>query len=274
MDQKSTVKLELNSNERSENGIPSCSSDLLDVAINNLQINNTLCAFNMPLHIDLKRVALSVPNVDFDKSRGVLLIQLREPNCTAKVFSSGRVTVQLCKSEADCRKAARRIGRMIQKSMGKLNERICLKDFSVRNISATCRLPFGLKIEDLARKHRHAYYEPELFPGAVWTFSDPKATFRIHTTGTITITGATSESGIHECLRQIRPTLEEFQSKTRHGRTVAIQEKEMKKRVYRHKNDIPVAKRQRGYNQAKDAFMSDDDEDYLSEHMDEQEENF
>jgi transcription initiation factor TFIID TATA-box-binding protein len=52
-------------------------------------------------------------------------------------------------------------------------------------------MPFGIRIEDLARKYRAegAKYEPELMIGLEWAIEEPKANLRIHTTGSITITG-------------------------------------------------------------------------------------
>lgn len=60
----------------------------------------------------------------------------------------------------------------------------------MNNVLATCRLPFGIKIEEVAEKYpSEATYEPELSVGLVWRSTAPKATLRIHTTGSITVTG-------------------------------------------------------------------------------------
>jgi transcription initiation factor TFIID TATA-box-binding protein len=78
--------------------------------------------------------------------------------------------------------------------MGKLDQKIRIRNYRVSNILATCRMPFGVRIEDLARKYRSegAKYEPELMIGLQWALKEPKASLRIHTTGTITITGGFS----------------------------------------------------------------------------------
>lgn len=42
----------------------------------------------------------------------------------------------------------------------------------------------------LAQKYPHcSQYEPELSVGLIWRSADPRATLRIHTTGSITVTG-------------------------------------------------------------------------------------
>ena len=94
---------------------------------------------------------------------------------------------------------------------------------------STYKLPFGVKIEEMAKKHPRAGYEPELSVGLVWKIDEPKATMRIHTTGSVTITGsessslffinatrtrtlllATSEEAAQEALRIVYPICEEF----------------------------------------------------------------
>lgn len=54
---------------------------------------------------------------------------------------------------------------MVQRGMGKLDSTIRLRDFRISNMLATCRLPFGIKIEEMAKKYPTAVYEPELTVG-------------------------------------------------------------------------------------------------------------
>ncbi|KAK6056778.1 transcription factor TFIID [Cooperia oncophora] len=67
-----------------------------------IQIRNVVCNYTLPLHIDLRKLALNSNNVTFDRGRGVLLKQKRKPNCYVKIYSSGKVYIVGCKSEADC----------------------------------------------------------------------------------------------------------------------------------------------------------------------------
>lgn len=159
------------------------------------------------MHIDLRRVAMNSKDVIYDKARSMLIKQKRNPKCFVKVYASGSVYITGCRrfalfcfvllsvyrlSEEDCKKAARGVGRMVQRGMDKLGAPIRLRDFRISNMMALCRLPFGIRIEDLAGRYPQASYEPELTVGLVWKTEDPKATLRIHTTGTISITGGRS----------------------------------------------------------------------------------
>lgn len=52
-------------------------------------------------------------------------------------------------SEDDSRLAARRMAREIQKVMGATNVRMTVQNFEIKNIMASCRLPFRVKVEEV-----------------------------------------------------------------------------------------------------------------------------
>ncbi|VDN01890.1 unnamed protein product [Thelazia callipaeda] len=176
-----------------------------------IQIRNVVCNYTLPLHIDLHRVALSSGNVAFDRGRGVLLKQKRNPSCYVKIYSSGKIYIVGCRSEIDCKRAARGVARMVQKSMGRIMDIVRIRNYRVCNVLATCKMPFGIKIEELAQKYPEcSQYEPELSVGLIWRSTNPRATLRIHTTGSITVTGAASENDVMKAIEIIYPIIKEF----------------------------------------------------------------
>uniref|UniRef100_A0A0R3RRY5 TATA box-binding protein-like 1 n=1 Tax=Elaeophora elaphi TaxID=1147741 RepID=A0A0R3RRY5_9BILA len=186
-----------------------------------IQIRNVVCNYTLPLHIDLHRVALSSGNVAFDRCRGVLLKQKRNPSCYVKIYSSGKIYIVGCRSESECKRAARGVARMVQKSMGKIMDVVRIRNYRVCNVLATCKMPFGVKIEELAQKYPdRSQYEPELSVGLIWRSTNPRATLRIHTTGSITVTGGkfpnlefdktASESDVMKAIEVIYPIVKEF----------------------------------------------------------------
>lgn len=176
-----------------------------------IQIRNVVCNFTLPLHIDLHRVALHSGNVTFDRGRGVLLKQKRDPSCFVKVYSSGKIYIVGCRSESECKRAARGVARMVQKRMGREADSVRIRNYKICNVLATCKMPFGIKIEDLAKKYPdQTQYEPELKVGLDWKCNDPKATLRIHTTGSITVLGAISENDVMRAIEIIYPIVREF----------------------------------------------------------------
>ncbi|CAG9535366.1 unnamed protein product [Cercopithifilaria johnstoni] len=203
--------------EQIEKAPPSTSSGIIDRYDSggdgeiDIQIRNVVCNYTLPLHIDLHRVALSSGNVAFDRGRGVLLKQKRNPSCYVKIYSSGKIYIVGCRSESECKRAARGVGRMVQKSMGRMMDVVRIRNYRVCNVLATCKMPFGVKIEELAQKYPdRSQYEPELSVGLVWRSTNPRATLRIHTTGSITVTGAVSESDVMKAIEVIYPIVKEF----------------------------------------------------------------
>ncbi|VDM53239.1 unnamed protein product [Angiostrongylus costaricensis] len=196
-----------------------------------IQIRNVVCNYTLPLHIDLRKLALNSNNVTFDRGRGVLLKQKRKPNCYVKIYSSGKVYIVGCKSEADCMLAARTIARRVQKTMNKEKDIVRIRNYKVCNVLATCRMPFGIKIEELAQHYpAQSQYEPELSVGLVWRSQDPKATLRIHTTGSITVTGASSENDVMRSIEMIYPIVRKFRCAMRY-RSELKQKRAPKKRT-------------------------------------------
>ncbi|KAL7079942.1 hypothetical protein ACQ4LE_000206 [Meloidogyne hapla] len=195
-----------------------------DGTVVDIKVHNILCNYTLPMHIDLRLLAYQSINVDYDRFKGVLIKQLRDPDCTVKIFNSGKVVIFRCKSEMECKRASRQIGRMIQRGMNKLDQRVCIRKYRVSNIFATCRLPFSVRIEEVARKYRGegAKYEPELTSGLEWVLEDPKSYLRIHTTGSITISGATSELDLIKSVERVYPYLKEFSYQRDRGAEVNL----------------------------------------------------
>ncbi|PAV58110.1 hypothetical protein WR25_25258 isoform C [Diploscapter pachys] len=180
------------------------------------QIRNIVCNYSLPMHIDLRQLASRSYNVFYDRGKGVLVMQKRSPQCYVKIFSSGKVNIIGCKSEVECKKAARQVARHIQVILERTDRTMKIRNYRVCNLLATCKLPFGIKIEELHRQYpAQTEYEPELMVGMIWKHENPKASLRIHTTGSITIAGASSEIHVQQVLEFIYPIVYEFRCATR-----------------------------------------------------------
>ena len=76
----------------------------------------------------------------------------------------------------------------------------------------TCTLPFAIKITPFSQAFREASYEPELHPGVTYKIKYPKATLKIFSTGSITVT-APSVSNVEAAIKHIYPKVFDFQKK-------------------------------------------------------------
>lgn len=79
----------------------------------------------------------------------MVLMRLRNPKCTANIWSSGKITVTGSQSEDAAKKSSRRIARILQK----LGFRVRFCNFRIVNVLGIVNLPFGIKIAQFTENH-------------------------------------------------------------------------------------------------------------------------
>ncbi|XP_067120679.1 TATA box-binding protein-like 1 [Centruroides vittatus] len=169
-------------------------------------INNVVCSFNVRSHLNLKEIALSAANVEYHRENAMLTMKLRSPYTTASIWSSGKITCTGATSNEMARKAGRRFARLLQK----LGFRVKFANFRVVNVLGTCTMPFAIKIVQFAKKYQGiASYEPELHPAVTYKIKDLRATMKIFSTGSITVT-APSINNVQAAVEHIFPLVYEF----------------------------------------------------------------
>merc|ERR1719457_260889 len=172
-------------------------------------INNVVCSFSVRCHLNLKEIALSGSNVEYRRENGMVTMKLRHPYTTASIWSSGKVTCTGANTEDDAKIAARKFSRILQKLDPKY-ESIRIKNWRIVNVLGTCNLPFGIKIVPFSQAFKEASYEPELHPGVTYKLKHPKATLKIFSTGSITVT-APSVANVQAAIEHIYPKVCEYQ---------------------------------------------------------------
>ncbi|XP_068141426.1 LOW QUALITY PROTEIN: uncharacterized protein Trf2 [Drosophila tropicalis] len=169
-------------------------------------INNVVCSFSVRCHLKLREIALHGANVEYRRENGMVTMKLRHPYTTASIWSSGRITCTGATSEIMARVAARRYARCL----GKLGFPTRFQNFRIVNVLGTCSMPWAIKIVNFSERHReNASYEPELHPGVTYKMRDPKATLKIFSTGSITVTAA-SVNDVEAAIQHIYPLAYEF----------------------------------------------------------------
>ncbi|KAH8409202.1 hypothetical protein KR009_010288 [Drosophila setifemur] len=169
-------------------------------------INNVVCSFSVRCHLKLRDIALNGANVEYRRENGMVTMKLRHPYTTASIWSSGRITCTGATSESMAKVAARRYARCL----GKLGFPTRFQNFRIVNVLGTCSMPWAIKIVNFSERHRdNASYEPELHPGVTYKMRDPKATLKIFSTGSITVTAA-SVNDVEAAIQHIYPLVHEF----------------------------------------------------------------
>lgn len=203
-----TLKIEPNiDNDRSiANDIPiTIKTDSITEPIN-LFVNNVVCSYSTRCHLNLRRIAMEGMHVEYKKENGMVNMKLRKPYTTATIWSSGKVTCAGAKTEKDAYIAARRYCRLLQKMQFKVK----MTNYRVVNVLSTCNMPFSMDISRLAERYqKECSYEPELHPGATFKIKDLKATLKLFTTGSITLTSP-SVLIAQQAIDRIYPILVEF----------------------------------------------------------------
>ncbi|EFA04368.2 TATA box-binding protein-like 1 [Tribolium castaneum] len=170
-----------------------------------IMINNVVCSFSVRCHLNLREIALNGINVEYRKENGKITMKLRRPYTTASIWSSGKVTCTGATSELQAKIAARRFARCLQK----LGFKVRFNNYRVVNVLGTCSMPFAIKINSFSERHKEADYEPELHPGVTYKLQSPKATLKIFSTGSVTVT-APSVADVQAAIEYIFPLVYEF----------------------------------------------------------------
>lgn len=220
-----------------------------------IMINNVVCTFSTRCHLNLKTVALEGANVEYKREQNMCNMRIRRPYTTASIWSSGKITCTGATSEIYAKVAARKFARQLQK-IG-FDVRFC--KFKVVNVLGTCSLPFKIKVADFARKYpKEVSYEPELHPGATYKLKEPKATLKIFTTGSITVT-APSVANVQSAIEHIFPLVAEFKAaKSEVSEEILLKEARF---IQKHR----VIKPKRPINRYDEDLEYDDDMDSDSE---------
>lgn len=172
-------------------------------------VQNVVSTINLGVQLDLKRIAMSARNAEYNPKRfAAVIMRIRDPKTTALIFSSGKLVVTGAKSEEASKHAARKYARIIQK-LGFSNVRFT--EFKVQNIVASCDVKFPIRLEGLSHAHSNfCNYEPEIFPGLIYRMISPKIVLLIFVSGKVVLTGAKERKDIFQAFGHIYPVLQMY----------------------------------------------------------------
>jgi len=219
-----------------------------------IQINNVVCSFSTRCHLNLKKLAMEGSNVEYHRQHGMLNMRIRRPFTTASVWSSGKITCTGATSEDFAKVAARKFARKIQK----MGFRVRFSNFRVVNVLGTTSMPFSINIANFSRDRKEASYEPELHPGVTYKIKNPKATLKIFSTGSITVT-APCVANVQSAIEYIYPLVCNYKAGPRRITSAQLSKiAKQKRQLQQHnRNSFPNVQQ---YN------FADEDEDFDSEY--------
>jgi len=186
--------------------------DLLDMDV---KVSNVISTFNVGpgLFLDLDALVMRGINMEYNGGQK-LRYKIRDPAVCATIFSSGKVMMMGTISEKEARLASRKVARTLQKLITSYSGEVCKLDkhFSVQNMRvrhfkvvnfwASTRLPWNVKLLSFAQINKECQYEPELSPNITYQIKEPKATVKIHASGSLVMQAPVLDN-IHSAIRDV-----------------------------------------------------------------------
>eukprot|EP00747_Dinoflagellata_sp_TGD_P171245 gnl/TRDRNA2_/TRDRNA2_204878_c0_seq1.p1 gnl/TRDRNA2_/TRDRNA2_204878_c0~~gnl/TRDRNA2_/TRDRNA2_204878_c0_seq1.p1 ORF type:complete len:255 (+),score=46.26 gnl/TRDRNA2_/TRDRNA2_204878_c0_seq1:25-765(+) len=174
------------------------------------EIVSLTATFHLRCEVDLKKVAFSVRNAEYNpRKHSSLTLRLLDPRVTALIREKGVVSVSGKTTPELIKTSAKKVARIIQK-VG--YEEAKFDNFQICNILAKADLRFPVRLESLAMKwRRNALYEPEIYCGCVFKLSNPRCTLNVTSGGKCTITGCKNMEDAKEALVKCYSVFHEFQ---------------------------------------------------------------
>uniref|UniRef100_H2Y7Y2 TATA box-binding protein-like 1 n=1 Tax=Ciona savignyi TaxID=51511 RepID=H2Y7Y2_CIOSA len=186
---------------------PKIKHDLQDGSRLHISVCNVVSSFRVRCHLNLRQIALESIDVVYRRETQKVVMRMRNPKCTAYIWSSGKIVCTGSTSSDNAKKSAKKFARRLSK----IGFRVKFADFRVVNVLAVCKMPYAIDINQFSRANRgrHCSYEPELHPGVTFRDTTTKATLKIFSTGSVTVTARSVEKA-KAGIRNIYPMFQDF----------------------------------------------------------------
>ncbi|KAK7579975.1 hypothetical protein V9T40_000604 [Parthenolecanium corni] len=169
-----------------------------------LTIKSVSCLANLCCRLDLRDLAYRCHNVVL--KNGQLVMKLRKPKVTVTLWSKGKLLCLGAAGENEARTSVRRVARIVQKA----GFNVKLKQVQICNVTASCSMPFRIKISNFALHYKKdVSYEPEILQAARYKILALKANLTIFSTGIINIL-APSVANVVKAAHHVYPMVKEF----------------------------------------------------------------
>ena len=107
---------------------------LTDASGSTLTIQNVVATVQLGIQLDLRQIALHARNAEYNPRRfAAVIMRLREPRCTALLFSTGKLVVTGARSADDAHKGARKYAAIVKR----IGFAPHFRDFKIQNMVAT-----------------------------------------------------------------------------------------------------------------------------------------
>jgi transcription initiation factor TFIID TATA-box-binding protein len=163
------------------------------------RVVNIVATIDLGVNLDLEGLAGSLPGVDYDANRFPgLVLRLRDPKVAFLLFKNGRV---VCTGSKSMGQVVAGVGALVSLLRSRGVRVPVAPTPRVVNVVAACDLHAMVNVEKAALLLDRVFYEPEVFPGLV--YSDFGVTFLIFYSGRVIVTGARGEGQVLEGVNRL-----------------------------------------------------------------------
>ncbi len=172
------------------------------------KIENMVSAITIDQKIDLKKFFECVKGLEYNPERFPgIVYRIKEPKLAMLIFGSGKIICTGARSLEGIKIAVKKLkdklseGGIIVKTEPKVE---------VQNIVASANMNVKVNLDVLAMKCDNTEYEPEQFPGLVFSLDEPKTVMLVFRSGKMIITGAKTQEAVGIAAEKTKKAIEEI----------------------------------------------------------------
>ncbi|MDY6769546.1 MAG: TATA-box-binding protein [Candidatus Nanohaloarchaea archaeon] len=180
---------------------------MIDMA-EDIKIENVVASTEFDGRIPLDRIAIELENTEYEPEQFPgLVYRLKEPKAAALLFSSGKVVCTGTKSPEEAKEAVDKIIDELEETEVYIENE---PEIEVQNIVASSNIGETLNLNRIAFDLVGTEYEPEQFPGLVYSLDDPKVAFLLFSSGEIVCTGGRTIEDVEQGIEKLQEKLREI----------------------------------------------------------------
>lgn len=188
-----------------------CDDDIPQATIQNLVGTAFIQSSVVPLVLyDVSRL---LPNMVYDKQKfAAITIRMKMPQCTALLFTSGKMVLTGCKSYTSCVLASHYIVNILKKGLPDISFQ--LRQVKIQNIVGNVDLKLENQYMDLRRLYEEhglfCTYQRNMFPGLIYRPDNSPVVLLLFNSGKIVITGGKSRVDIIDGWKRLWPFVRKY----------------------------------------------------------------
>jgi transcription initiation factor TFIID TATA-box-binding protein len=156
-----------------------------------LNIENIVVTMQIAKSLDLEKLVETIPDSNYNpEDVPALIINFEQPKTAVMLFSNGIAVFTGPKSMGD----VNTITKMLHDKLTSVGVKAkASPEIKIQNIVVSTDLNKKLDLRNIATKLENAEYDPESFPGLIYTKDDPKIIILLFDSGKIICNGTESE---------------------------------------------------------------------------------